>query len=74
VLIEEKVEGEDLLLCRTRFQAPEVDGLTVVEIPFGAKYAALAPGERISVRITGVRGVDLAAVYSSSANDRGKTP
>jgi len=64
VLVEERVEGSDLFLCRSRFQAPEVDGLTVVEVPAGADKAKTAPGERINVCITGVRGVDLTAVYS----------
>jgi ribosomal protein S12 methylthiotransferase len=53
VLFEEKVEGEDLLLGRAWFQAPEVDGLVVVEGAGGR------PGERRRVRIEGRAGVDL---------------
>ncbi len=53
VLVEERVEGEDLLLGRAWFQAPEVDGLVVV------REGNAQPGERIRVRIEGRSGVDL---------------
>jgi ribosomal protein S12 methylthiotransferase len=53
VLVEERVEGEDLLLGRAWFQAPEVDGLVVVS------GGSARPGERIRVRIQNRAGVDL---------------
>ena len=56
VLLEEQVEGEALSLGRAWFQAPEVDGLVVVE------GASAAPGERIRVNITGRAGMDLKGV------------
>ncbi|MBN1522942.1 MAG: 30S ribosomal protein S12 methylthiotransferase RimO [Spirochaetales bacterium] len=65
VLVEERVQGEDLLLGRTWFQAPEVDGLVVIE------NSSANPGERITVRITGVRGVDLTAIETNSMPGNG---
>jgi ribosomal protein S12 methylthiotransferase len=56
VLIEEKVEGEGLLLGRAWFQAPEVDGLVVVTDGTGVDAR---PGDRIRVHIDGRAGVDL---------------
>jgi ribosomal protein S12 methylthiotransferase len=53
VLLEERVEGEDLFLGRAWFQAPEVDGLVV------ASGAAGQPGEMVRVRIAGRAGMDL---------------
>jgi ribosomal protein S12 methylthiotransferase len=52
VLIEERVEGEDLSLGRAYLQAPDVDGLTVVR-------AACAPGTVVRVRIGRRNGFDL---------------
>ncbi len=52
VLVEERVEGEDLSLGRAYLQAPDVDGLTVVR-------AACAPGTVVRVRIGRRNGFDL---------------
>ncbi|MDX9956881.1 MAG: 30S ribosomal protein S12 methylthiotransferase RimO [Spirochaetia bacterium] len=56
VLVEEQIEGEDLAIARGYMNAPEVDGSIVV---VGSQLMA---GQRIDVRITAVRGVDLEAV------------
>lgn len=56
VLLEERIEGEDLFIGRTFAQAPEVDGLTVVLSETGEV------GTRIRCRITRVIGVDLEAI------------
>lgn len=56
VLLEERIEGEDLFIGRTFAQAPEVDGLTVVLSEDGEV------GRRLACRITRVIGVDLEAV------------
>lgn len=56
VLIEEKIEGEDLFIGRFYGQAPEVDGLVTV---MGIN---LIPGQTVRCGITAVRGVDLEAV------------
>ena len=52
VLIEERVEGDDMSLGRAYLQAPEVDGLVVVR-------RQLSPGTMTRVRITRRNGVDL---------------
>jgi ribosomal protein S12 methylthiotransferase len=52
VLVEERVEGEAMSIGRSYLQAPDVDGLVVVQ-------AALAPGTMARVRITRRNGVDL---------------
>jgi len=59
VLVEEKVQGEDLFLARGYLQAPEVDGLTVVH------STDLCAGERVLVKIVRCNGVDLEAVVSN---------
>ena len=59
VLVEERVEGEDLFLARAYLQAPEVDGLTVVH------GSGLRAGERVLVKIVKCNGVDLEAVVSN---------
>jgi len=56
VLIEEKIEGEDLLIGRMFAQAPEVDGSTVVLSDGGA------PGDVIRCGIRRRVGIDLEAV------------
>ncbi len=56
VLIEENVEKEELSIGRTHYQAPEVDGLTVV---MGKN---LIPGRYIRCGIQKVNGIDLEAV------------
>jgi len=52
VLIEERVEGEDLSLGRAYLQAPDVDGLVVVR-------AACELGDFVPVRLTRRNGIDL---------------
>ncbi|MCX7028988.1 MAG: 30S ribosomal protein S12 methylthiotransferase RimO [Spirochaetes bacterium] len=52
VLVEERVEGEELSLGRAYLQAPDVDGLTVVR-------AACAPGSLVRIRIERRNGFDL---------------
>ncbi|HDQ15159.1 MAG TPA: 30S ribosomal protein S12 methylthiotransferase RimO [Sediminispirochaeta sp.] len=53
VLVEEKVEGEDLALGRAYLQAPEVDGVSVI------LSEAHAPGEWIDTRVVKVNNFDL---------------
>ncbi len=57
VLVEEPVEGEELSLGRSYAQAPEVDGLTVLN-------ARLDPGRVVRARVIAVNGVDVEAVVS----------
>jgi ribosomal protein S12 methylthiotransferase len=52
VLVEEKVEGEELSLGRAYLQAPDVDGLVVIR-------RSLEPGTRHAVLIEKRNGVDL---------------
>ena len=56
VLIEELIENEDLAIGRTIYQAPEIDGLTVV------MGHSLQAGSVIECGIREVRGIDLEAV------------
>jgi len=56
VLIEEKIEQEDLAIGRIYSQAPEVDGLTVV---MGHNLVA---GSVVKCGIRAVKGIDLEAV------------
>lgn len=56
VLVEERIEGEDLAIARGYMNAPEVDGSVVV---VGGE---LSPGDVVKVRVSAVRGVDLEAV------------
>jgi len=56
VLVEERIEGEELAIARGYMNAPEVDGAVVV---VGGE---LKPGDVLPVRISAVRGVDLEAV------------
>lgn len=62
VLIEEKIEGEDLSIGRIYSQAPDVDGATVV---MGRN---LLPGMVVKAGIRGVNGVDLDAVVLEDYN------
>jgi len=52
VLIEERIEGEEMSLGRAYLHAPDVDGLVVVR-------RALSPGSRVPVLIERRNGVDL---------------
>jgi len=62
VLIEEKIEQEDLAIGRIYSQAPEVDGLTVV---LGRD---LIPGSVVKCGIRAVKGIDLEAVLVERAD------
>lgn len=62
VLIEERIEGEDLAIGRIYSQAPEVDGATVV---MGRN---LKPGSVVKAGIERVNGVDLDAVVLGEYN------
>lgn len=53
VLIEEEIKGEELYIGRAYLQAPEVDGLVVVNA------GDLTPGEMVSVEVVRVNGFDL---------------
>lgn len=56
VLVEERIEGEDLFLGRIYAQAPEVDGLTVI------RAGQLQVGGFTRCRIVRANGLDLEAV------------
>jgi ribosomal protein S12 methylthiotransferase len=56
VLTEERVENEDLFIGRFWGQAPEVDGLTVVE------SLNAVPGDFITVKIKKINNKDFYAV------------
>jgi len=56
ILVEERIEGEDLAIGRGYMNAPEVDGAVVVV------GGDLSPGDVVKARISAVRGVDLEAV------------
>ncbi len=56
LLVEEEVAGESLYLCRSAFQAPEVDGLVVL------RGKNLASGQVVAGRIIKRNGLDLEAV------------
>jgi ribosomal protein S12 methylthiotransferase len=58
VLIEEKVEGENLYIGRAYFQAPEVDGLIVLH------GENIRPGDIVSAKIFKRNGLDLEAVIA----------
>lgn len=59
----EERESDGLALGRCAFQAPEVDGICVVRFDKESEAAKdLVPGSVVSVRITGVRGVDVTGV------------
>jgi ribosomal protein S12 methylthiotransferase len=54
VIVEERVEGEDMSIGRAYLNAPDVDGLVVVRRSF-------SPGEWARAHITRRNGVDLEA-------------
>jgi ribosomal protein S12 methylthiotransferase len=54
VLMEEPVEGSELMLGRAWMQAPDVDGLTLV-------HGIFKPGEMIRCTIRSINGVDFEA-------------
>ena len=55
VLIEERIEGEALVLGRAYFQAPEVDSMVVVRAP------RAAPGDVLRCSLTKRNGIDFEA-------------
>lgn len=60
VLVEGAHKDSDLLLSgRTRFQAPEVDGVVIINDIAPAVESAVQPGVIAGVEITGVAGYDL---------------
>lgn len=58
VLVEELVADEEMAIGRTFFQAPEVDGLTVVH----GQRASLVPGTFVKVKLMKLNGVDMEAI------------
>ena len=56
LLAEEEIPEEDLFLCRTTGQAPEIDGLTVLHAE------DLKTGDHVKARIIKANGFDLEAV------------
>lgn len=58
MLIEENISEEDLSLARCWFQAPEVDGITVL------RSADFKPGQIVEAQILRSNGLDLEADYS----------
>ncbi len=63
LIVEEKVEGEELYLTRASFQAPEVDGLVVLRCD-----DTLATGQVVNARIIRRNAVDLEAVLENGAS------
>ncbi|MDR1316478.1 MAG: 30S ribosomal protein S12 methylthiotransferase RimO [Spirochaetales bacterium] len=59
LLVEEQVQGENLCLARAWFQAPEVDGLTVLHTGEGSPPAA---GSMIQAKIIRRNNFDMEAV------------
>ncbi|MDC7126648.1 MAG: 30S ribosomal protein S12 methylthiotransferase RimO [Spirochaetales bacterium] len=57
LLVEEAVNEEDLYLCRSWIQAPDVDGLVVLH----ADEGSLSPGDFVEAEIIAVNGIDLEA-------------
>ena len=57
LLVEERVEKENLFICRAWLQAPEVDGLVVLN----SDDLSLKPGDTVSAVVTAVNGLDLEA-------------
>lgn len=56
VLVEERIDGEELAIARGYMNAPEVDGAVVV---VGGE---LSPGDVVEAAVRSVKGVDLEAV------------
>jgi len=59
VIVEEQVEGSPMSLGRAWLQAPDVDGLTVLEASLDT--GTVDPGTVVAAKIKGVNGVDLLA-------------
>ena len=56
VIVEEPVKNEPLYFARAYFQAPEVDGLVVIEA------RNLTPGQVVTVKIEKINGIDCKGV------------
>jgi ribosomal protein S12 methylthiotransferase len=63
LLIEENIEGENLSLARAWFQAPEVDGLTVLSRGEGRP---LQPGAKVGAKIIRRNGFDMEAIIGGT--------
>lgn len=63
LIVEEKVEGEELYLTRSSFQAPEIDGLVVLRTD-----EALETGQVVNARIIRRNAVDLEAVLQKEGD------
>jgi ribosomal protein S12 methylthiotransferase len=63
LLVEENVEGENLSLARAWFQAPEVDGLTVLSPGEGSSPR---PGAKVWAKIIRRNGFDMEAVMTET--------
>ncbi|MDA3951619.1 MAG: 30S ribosomal protein S12 methylthiotransferase RimO [Spirochaeta sp.] len=59
VLVEDRIQGTEIALGRSRLHAPDVDGLVVVH----GCPETVVPGSVITAETTGVSGVDLQAVF-----------
>ncbi len=70
VLIEELLEERGTALGRTPFQAPDVDGLTVVRL---TRSPLAKPGDIIKVFLEGVTGVDLRGREINDKSELDKT-
>ena len=64
LIVEEKVEGEELYLTRASFQAPEVDGLVVLR-----SDKVLETGQVVNARIIRRNAVDLEAVLQEDGTE-----
>ena len=68
VLVEERVQQEDLLLGRAYLQAPEVDGAAVIHLPEEGRTreesadGSVRPGDTINCRIVRRNNIDLEGV------------
>ncbi|MBQ0167637.1 MAG: 30S ribosomal protein S12 methylthiotransferase RimO [Treponema sp.] len=75
VLIEEIIDDPEndagIALGRSWFQAPEVDGATIVryELDSEEQKAAVQPGKVVRVKVLGVSGVDIDTLFVGACHD-----
>lgn len=75
VLIEEIIDDPEndagIALGRSWFQAPEVDGATIVryELDSEEQKAAVQPGKVVKVKVLGVSGVDIDTLFLGACHD-----
>lgn len=75
VLIEEIIDDPEndagIALGRSWFQAPEVDGATIVryELDSEEQKAAVQPGKIVRVKVLGVSGVDIDTLFVGACHD-----